>query len=165
MKPIAPALIDQTWEEVLDASPERSGALVEQMAREQPAILVYLQANEENWSTEDEPGTLLFLGLVVWQIMSRAGALPKTVTPEELEAAEDRNVRFLERVSEDAEANYLESVASMLGSYNQMPLLTAVLEALMEGNEETPELAGENLGMRLITLKTIIDCVDQSEAG
>jgi hypothetical protein len=43
----------------------------------------------------------------------------------------------------------------------QMPLLGAVLEALMEGNEEEPELLHEDIGLALLHLKTVIDCLDQ----
>ncbi len=36
-----------------------------------------------------------------------------------------------------------------------------MLELLMAGYEEEPEFAPENVGIALIYLKTIIDCLDQ----
>ena len=37
----------------------------------------------------------------------------------------------------------------------------ALLEALMQGHEDAPDLAPENIGMALVYLKTIIDCLDK----
>jgi hypothetical protein len=31
----------------------------------------------------------------------------------------------------------------------------------MEGNEDEPDLAGDNVGLALLHLKTVIDCLDQ----
>jgi hypothetical protein len=39
--------------------------------------------------------------------------------------------------------------------------LGAVVEALMDGHEKEPNLAPEHLGLALIHLKTVIDCLDQ----
>jgi hypothetical protein len=55
----------------------------------------------------------------------------------------------------------VDAVQEMISTYNQMPLLGAMVEALMEGNEEEPEMAGENVGMSLLHLKTVIDCLDK----
>jgi hypothetical protein len=46
-------------------------------------------------------------------------------------------------------------------SYNQMPLLGMILSALMADYADEPELAPDNLGLALLHLKTIIDCLDQ----
>ena len=35
---------------------------------------------------------------------------------------------------------------------------------LMSGNEEAPELAPESVGMGLIYLKTVVDCLDQADS-
>jgi hypothetical protein len=42
-----------------------------------------------------------------------------------------------------------------------MPLLKSVIEALLIGNEEEPELAGDDVGTALLHLKTVLDCLDQ----
>ncbi len=83
------------------------------------------------------------------------------MTGEELEAAEDANLKFLEEMDAGSEMDFVAGMQKMVASYNQMPLLGAVLEALMQGHEEHPELAPENLGMVLLDLKTVIDCLDQ----
>ncbi len=54
-----------------------------------------------------------------------------------------------------------QRMQKLVASYHQMPLLGAVLEALMTGNEDEPALAQEDTGLALLHLKTVIDCLDQ----
>ncbi len=35
------------------------------------------------------------------------------------------------------------------------------VEVLMSGHEETPELAPESIGLQLLSVKTVLDCLDQ----
>jgi hypothetical protein len=161
VKTIPQEIIDETWDRIADMSEEEAQALAQQMQERQPFMMVYLLAADENWMAEDEPGRLLELGAIIWQIMSAAGKKLREVSGDELEACEEANVKFLEKLDEEPEMNFTDSVMKMMADYNQMPLLGAVVEALMEGYEETPELAPENIGMALLYLKTVIDCLDQ----
>ena len=71
------------------------------------------------------------------------------------------DLALLEKLEDGPQMNYLEAVSSMMNKYNQMPLFGAVLEALMEGNEDTPELVDENIGLAMIRIKSLIDCLDK----
>ena len=161
MQTIPSSLIDQIWEHLNETPPEEVKVLFERMTAEQPILVGYLLAIEEDVLEKKQQGTLLFLGMVIWQIMSNGGAMLTEVTPEALEAAEDANIAFLERLDEDSEMNYMSAVTQMMDRYNQTPLLGAILDALMEGNEDTPELADDSMGLALVHLKTVIDCLDQ----
>ena len=161
MQTIPSSLIDKTWEHLNETPPEEVKVLFERMTAEQPILVGYLLAIEEDVLEKKQQGTLLFLGMVIWQIMSNGGAMLTEVTPEALEAAEDANIAFLERLDEDSEMNYMSAVTQMMDRYNQTPLLGAILDALMEGNEDTPELADDSMGLALVHLKTVIDCLDQ----
>lgn len=161
VKTIPQEVIDQTWERIADMSEEQAQALASRMQKQQPFVMVYLLAADENWMAEDEPGRLMELGAIIWQIMSSVGKKLREVSSDELEAAEEANLRFLEKLDEEPQMNFTDSVMKMMADYNQMPLLGAVVEALMAGYEDTPELAPENIGMALLYLKTVIDCLDQ----
>ena len=41
------------------------------------------------------------------------------------------------------------------------PLLTTAIESLMSGNEEEPEMVRESIGLELLHLKTVLDCLDR----
>ena len=45
--------------------------------------------------------------------------------------------------------------------YNQREILVFGLEILMSGNEDTPELAPEGIGLEMVWLKTVIDALDR----
>ncbi|MGQ9498721.1 MAG: hypothetical protein ACUVSP_10670 [Desulfotomaculales bacterium] len=48
--------------------------MVNQMSRQQPAVLAYLLAAGEGLLNEDEQELLFYLGVVVWQIMLKGDA-------------------------------------------------------------------------------------------
>ena len=49
----------------------------------------------------------------------------------------------------------------MSQDYNQREILAFGIEILMSGNEETPELAPEGIGLEMVWLKTVIDASDR----
>lgn len=161
MKTILPAAIDEIWEGVNLSNPDQARALAERMQQEQPFIMVYLLAAEESMLDAQDRGTLLMLGATVWQIMSAGGPPLREVADTELEAAEEANIRALEEMETGSEMDYTEAMQRLISDYHQMPLLGAVVEALMEGHTEEPDLAPEHVGLALIHLKTVIDCLDQ----
>jgi hypothetical protein len=131
----------------------------------QPAIVGYLLAAEEESKGEGKGelgrGDLLFLGLFIWESFRAAGHQPREVTPEDIEAAEEANTNYLERLEEGSEHGFAEAVRGLMETYNQMPLLGATLEILMSENAEEPDMAGEDVGLALLHLKTVIDVLDQ----
>lgn len=161
MKTVPAQVIDEVWQRVNDSTPDRARALAERMQQEQPFVMVYLLAAEENALDEDERGSLLMLGATIWEVMSEGNPALRQVTDTELEAAEEANVKVLQKMEEDSEIANMEAMRRLISDYNQMPLLGAVVEALMEGHENEPDMAPDNLGLSLIYLKTIIDCFDQ----
>ena len=104
---------------------------------------------------------LIYLGAVIFEIIASQQVDLRPVSPEEVMAAEEANVLLLEDLEEGSEMGFTEAVESLLVTYNQMPLLSALLEALMSPHEDNPELAPDHIGMALIHLKTVIDCLDQ----
>jgi hypothetical protein len=80
---------------------------------------------------------------------------------DDLEAAEQANVKFLEDLEAGSEMDHMAGLQNLMATYNQVPLLSAVIEGLMSGNEEEPEMAGEGIGLALLHLKTVLDCLDQ----
>ena len=161
MKTISPKTIDETWERISQASESESRALARKMQDEEPLIMVYLLAMDEELYDETERGRLMELGAIVWQIMRAGGQKLPRVTEAELQQAEEANLKWLEDLHEGREVDFLEATQNLMRDYNQTPLLGALLQALMQGHEDAPDLAPENIGMALVYLKTIIDCLDK----
>jgi hypothetical protein len=161
MQTVSQTTIDEIHERLMGTSPEEAQALMQRMAVEQPAILAYLLACDEDILPESDRGTLMLLGILIWESFSAVQSPLHMVTPEELDAAEELNLKVLETLAEDSEAGYLAAVQKLTESYNQMPLLGVVLEELMADDEEEPELVDENSGLAMLNLKTVIDCLDR----
>jgi hypothetical protein len=161
MKTITQEVIDHHWDRICSLSDEESERLVRRMLQEQPFIMLYLLAADEQWMAQEERGRLQELGAIVWEIMSQNGQKLRQVSPKELEAAEDANTAFAQQLDEGPEMQFQEAILHMMANYNQMPLLGTIVEALMEEYEEAPSIAPDGVGMALLHLKTVIDCLDQ----
>jgi hypothetical protein len=161
MKTIPDKVIDKTWKRIDELTPEQGQRLMEKMTEEQPFVVAYLLAVEETILSESERGDLVMIGLIIWQSLSTGKSPLRRVTQKDMETAEALNVTFLEELEAGSEIAYMDSMQKLMATYNQMPLLGAVIEAIMAGNEEEPDLAPENIGLTLLHLKTIIDCLDQ----
>lgn len=161
MKTISGKIIDRTWKRINEASEEEGQRLLDAMAKQQPFVVAYLMAVEETLMGEEERGQLILIGLILWQIVSDQKADLRQVTMDDLEAAENINLKFLEELDAGSEMDHMAGLQNLLSTYNQVPLLSAVIESLMADNEEEPEMANENIGLALLHLKSVLDCLDQ----
>ncbi|MGP8198121.1 MAG: hypothetical protein ACLQU4_01300 [Limisphaerales bacterium] len=159
MQPVARDSIEAVWEELCDLDQKASTALVQRFSQEQQFLLVYLYAQDEQFGGQGEDASMISLALLIWKLLARSPA--QHVRDTAIEKAEAKNVRFLKRMDAGPELHQLDAVARQMHSYNQGELLGFCLEILISGNEDTPELAPEDIGVRLLTLKTMIDCLDR----
>lgn len=156
-------IVEAVWQELGQMSQDQAAELAQRMQDEQPAVLMYLLAAEEADADEDaEQGWLLELGAIVCEAMRRGGGadLPE-VSVDDLDAAEQGNIQYLEGLEEGSEMDYEEAVKEMIEGYNQMPLLGSVLEYLMGDGEADALPPGAEAGMALLRVKTVIDCLDR----
>jgi hypothetical protein len=161
MNTISGKIIDRTWKRTNEATEEEGQRLLDVMAKQQPFVVAYLMAVEETLMGEEERGQLILIGLILWQIVSAEKPDLRQITMDDLEAAETRNLKFLEEMEAGSEMDHMAGLQNLLATYNQVPLFTVVIEALMGGNEDEHELAGENIGLALLHLKSVLDCLDQ----
>ena len=161
MKTISGKIIDRTWKRVNDATEEDAQRLLDEMAKQQPFLVAYLLAVEETLMGQEERGQLMLIGLILWEIIYAQNPQLRQITMDDLEAAEEANVKFLEELEAGSEMDHMSALQNLMTTYNQVALLNAIIESLMAGHEEEPELAGEHIGLALLHLKTVLDCLDQ----
>jgi hypothetical protein len=160
MKTISGKIIDRTWKRINDATEDEAQRRLDAMAKKQPFAVAYLLAVEETLMAESERGELILIGLILWEVLSAENPSLRQITMDDLEAAEQANVKFLEDLEAGSEMDHMAGLQNLMATYNQVPLLSAVIEGLMSGNEEEPEMAGEGIGLALLHLKTVLDCLD-----
>ena len=161
MKTISDKLIDRTWKRINECTEEDAQRLMDEMAKHQPFIVAYLLAVEETMMSGEQRGQLMLIGLILWKIFSTENSALRSVSKEDLEAAEEANIRFLEELEAGSEMDHMSALQNLMATYNQIEILNAVIEALMAGHEDEPELAGEHIGLALLHLKTVVDTLDQ----
>ena len=162
MNTISGKIIDRTWKRVSESTPEDVQQLMARMLENQPFAGAYLMAVEETLMPEADRGNLLFIALILWDIMSTGREPMRQITQTDIEAAEAVNVKFLEELEAGSEMDYLDALQQLMVTYNQAPLLEAVVEALMAENQEDPDSAPDSVGIALLHLKTVLDCFDQA---
>ena len=154
--------IVEAWTRLCDLDETETDVLVKKFMDEQPALGIYLFANMEEMEGGAEHTRIVELVVAAWQAMSKsAGRQLPTATPEEIERAEDANTHTLEELDEGSEFEWEDSVRDLFQDYNQREILGFGIEILMSGNEETPELAPEGIGLEMVWLKTVIDALDR----
>ncbi len=154
--------IEAVWETQAEYSEEEWSRWVDQFAQEQPALLVYLGAADQTVrESEDEVSELMLLAALIYDSLRARTTLP-VIEPEAIEDAEDANIALLQSLDDASEAEHHAVVEKLINEYPQAPLIAFVMERLMEGNEETPELAPDQVGMELLYLKTMIDALTAS---
>lgn len=161
MNPISMETIDQTWQDLVAMKPGSFTDLVSDFVQEQPYLLSYLMAVDEEHLNDDERELLMFLGTVVWRIMSQQGKAPlPKATANDIFDAEDNNFNMLRNYHEDHDPDYSQAILKVLQSYNQWELLNFVINTLLEDDEEA-NIRENNLAVMMIYLKTVIDCLDR----
>ncbi len=152
----------QAWGRVCAFDEAQTTAVTKKFLKQQPALSVYLLACTESLGAEAGESSVIDLTIAIWDAMTIARGRPlKAVRPKMIDQAEAANTRVLEKLELASEIEWQETVNELVSGYNQRELLGFCIEILMADDEETPELAPDRIGLELLWLKTIIDCLDQ----
>jgi len=139
-----------SWQEITE--------LTNLMRKQQPFVLAYLLAAGHEIFNQDEREQLLYLGVVIWQIMSQ-GSKPLTkITGDTLDGVEKANIEMLEYLAGESETDFMDTLRQVVNNYLQPEVLKYVVEALVDKQDEGSLIRDEKNGYILIYLKTIIDC-------
>ncbi len=161
MKPISSDIVEKTWEKMGGMSPQEAQKMINLMSKEQPLILAYLMAVDDDILNQDERQLLLYLGVVVWQIMLQGDIPLLKVTEQILDNAEESNMKLLEYLEGESNTGFIDTMEKIVDNYSQSKVLKYVIEALMEEPEEGCLIREENKGIMMLDLKTVIDCFNK----
>ena len=160
MKIVSEEIIENVLQRMEDIKERDAPGLITRMGEEQPIVLAYLMAYAKDL-TEDEQGLLVLLGLNIWQMMSEDGPHPAKVSEEVIEEMEDKNVQMVEYQAEEFEFVQDDIAERLITGYNQRNILMYMLESIMEEPEDERVIQGDNIGIFMLCLKTVIDCFDR----
>jgi hypothetical protein len=172
MKEVPVPVVKKVWGKMKKLSQPTGVKLMEQMSREQPALLTYLHSVDEDSLSAEERGILVFLGLVIWQAMKQAGGTLPQVSEEAMIQAESATLKSLESLTPRREDGS-GGINDLIEACGQGELMDLALDALLEaagcdddqsgaGGEEAagPLVRPENVSLLLLNLKTVVDVLN-----
>jgi hypothetical protein len=160
MEPIPEAIVEKTWQEVADFSPDRAKKEMMKIGNKQPKLLAFVTESSQEMGQEvRELGIYTFL--VVCRMFKEAHGKIEKISSEEIIECYEHNEVLMERL-EGAHEKFLDRVASVQTS-RQPYVVKYMADALMEDDEgEDPvALTEEQKGFLFLLLKTVIDVLDQ----
>jgi hypothetical protein len=159
MKPISTESVEQTAQRIENLSVRQGEQLTQKFMEEQPLVMAYLMAVDNDLLNEEERELLFFLGAAVWQMMAQGGAPLPQVTEQTIDQFEAANQRTFEALAGGSDEDTRTVMEKLLRDYNQPAVLKYVITALMESAQEEG-IRQDNLGVLMLDLKTVIDCLD-----
>lgn len=162
MQTVPRELIQDTWNRLCDLDEKGSTQLSKEFFKAQPALGIYCAAQDENLREEGESSPMVELTIAFWQAMTQAAGDPLPMaTPEEIEAIEETIQKQLESLEEGSEMDLQTHARRTIENHNQRELLGFGIEILMARHEEDPDLAPDSLGLEMIWLNTVVECLDR----
>ena len=161
IKPIPLEVVERTWKKISKMPLGESPKLINLMRKQQSVVLAYLLAAGHKTLNQDEQELLLYMGIVVWQIMLQGSNPLIKATKSALDEAEKANIKMLEYLEGEPEADFIETSKKIISNYPQPEILRYVAEALTEETEEDSVITDEGKGIIMVYLKTVIDCFNR----
>jgi hypothetical protein len=161
MNTIDEDIVEATWQEVGSMEPQDAQSAMQEAAEKQPALLTYVMAaTAETREEVQELGVYLYY--VIFRMFEVGAEKPlEEVSIEAVERHADRNDDLLERL-ESAHDRFFERV-SEVETARQPYIYRYLVEALFEEeDDESVELAEEETGLLFLTLKTVVDAMDEA---
>jgi hypothetical protein len=152
--------ITKSWNKLEELELDDIPQFVDKLGHEQPFVLTYLMTTGSDILNPKEREALLFTGLMIWHISTLKRLKIPEISSEMIDEKESKNIKMLEYLAGEPESDFMETVNHIMTKYPQAELLKFVIDKLMSDPEDDVEIREENIGMIVIYLKTIIDCLD-----
>ena len=157
---ISEEIVEASWREAAQLTPEESSQAMETLARAQPDLLAFVcEMTEESSQNAKELAFYLFFVIYNMFAKSVSEALPRIPGDQILEQLE-ANEAFLERLAPAHPKFMMRAAETHLAS--QPHVLAYLAEALVEPEDEADvdDLGEDELGLIFLVLKTVIDLLD-----
>ncbi|MDZ7360061.1 MAG: hypothetical protein ONB46_04950 [candidate division KSB1 bacterium] len=163
MQTISEEIIEREWEKMANLRLDEVPGVIHRMEKEQPMILAFLMAIDDEIFNQEERGLLLHLGATVCEIMRQGTPRPRRVSEKRLDKFIERTDKMLEYFLDEPLENFEDAVRLIYQHHNQVNVLRYIVEALFElaDHEEAPEVRDEMKGLLFMHLKTVVEALDQ----
>jgi hypothetical protein len=164
MKVVSQKTIDRTLASMDKMVEEDVAELVQSFADEQPSIMVFLLAQEEDF-TDNDFDILVDLALVIFLCFKNECGKVRTVGVEEVESFADKQMENLQRLETLSEIELEAEMAATIDNAKQPFLLEYITEELA-AREEEDGIEDESGGAHFFPpLQLVIDIMDAAANG
>ncbi len=154
----AESIVEKTWQEVAEFSPDRAKKEMMKIGNNQPELLAFVTESSKEMSQEVRE-LAIYMFVVIYRMFQEAHGKIKKISYKEIIECYEHNEGLIERL-EGADEKVLDRIASVQTS-GQPYVVKYVVDALME--EEAVALTEEQKGFLFLLLKTVIDVLDQRD--
>lgn len=163
MQVIPAEQVEKTCEKFWSLSEQEAFQLSFKLEKQQPLLLAYLLAVDQDILNQAEREKLFYLGTLVWQIMSDQNKDLPMIRDDTLLGCEEVNLKIAESLKNANTIRFAEVVKTIFKDYCQPEVFRYIIAALMEEEEEDEcQIRDETLGIIMLDLKTVIDSFNQS---
>lgn len=160
-------IVTETWQRMAQTPIHEAPQLVNQMQKEQPAIVAHLLYLDDFPFNQHERELIFYIGITVWQIMKQSKRRLRRVSLKKLVKAEEANYDALELMSSDSEADFVSATITMLENHPEPEVLRYIVETIMDEEEyepDDPPIRDEYRGLAFFHLKIALDALISSLA-
>jgi hypothetical protein len=158
MEPLTPELVESTWREVASLEPGAARRQMEEAATRQPALLAYVMGSTAH-SRPAVQEMAVYLYYVILQMFERAASKRLRAVPiSRVERVAKANESHLSKLTV-ADERFLKRAAEV-HTAAQPYVFRYLVEALLEENDS--DLTDDEEGLVFLTLKTVIDVLDEA---
>ena len=163
MEPISEELVEETWQEVSDFTPEQGSKEMRKLAKSQPELIAFM-LGVSNELEQDVKELALYMFFVVYRIFEKAaqGNKLKKLSSDEIMDCYEENEDLIEGL-EGVDEIFFDRIARVQVS-RQPYVMKYVVDTLVEmPDEEDPvALTEDDIGAVFLLLKTVVDLLDQT---
>jgi hypothetical protein len=159
MDTLSEGLVEKTWQQVAEFTPDRANKEMIAMGKNQPDLLAFLMAYTDDLRQEVRELAIYIAFVVYKMFLDSCSQIPR-ISSKEIMDRYDENTRLIESL-EGAHEKFIDRIASVQVS-KQPYVMKYVLEALIEDAEEDGiDLTEEDIGSLFILFKTEIEVLDK----
>ena len=161
MKIVSHKTIDTTISEMDAMKEEAISKLVQSFADEQPGIMAFIMAQEEDFS-DDDFNSLIDLTLLIFLCFKNECGTIRTLTIEEVEAMDDKQLAYLDYLESLSEVDLEIEMANTIQNSKQPFILEYITEELSIREEEGEFDDESGAAYFFPTLQLVIEMLDSA---
>ena len=162
MKTIPVEQIQEAIDYLSNLDGEQMQKIIDSINEKQGFLMAYLMSAAENNFDEEERENFFYIGFIVLHLLITENSSLALIDGKFIDKVENDNMGLLELVEGKDEETVYDMVGTLLAEHKQSNLISFVLEAIYDVDEdENPFFSESDSAIMLLTLKTIIDCMDE----